>query len=139
MSRPTKLNAQTIKILCESAKLGAKRSDCAERAGISTGTLYSWLSKGKRGDPDFIDFYQQMQKAKAEGVSYNLALIQKEAQTGNWHCAAWLLERCHGYNRTATDDSEELIEDFQAVNVKELLEQIEKSNDELKGFLSPKL
>lgn len=139
MSRPSKLTKQTIKILCESAKLGAKRSDCAERAGISTGTLYSWLSKGKRGDPDFIDFYQQMQKAKAEGVSFNLALIQKEAQQGNWHCAAWLLERCHGYNRTAADDNEELIEDFQAVNVKELLEQIEKSNDELKGFLSPKL
>ena len=139
MSRPSKLTKQTIKILCESAKLGAKRSDCAERAGISTGTLYSWLSKGKRGDPDFIDFYQQMQKAKAEGLSFNLALIQKEAQQGNWHCAAWLLERCHGYNRTAADDNEELIEDFQAVNVKELLEQIEKSNDELKGFLSPKL
>ena len=139
MPRPTKLTEEITRILVESAKLGMKREHCADRAGISVGTLYNWLAKGKRGEKRYKEFFERIKKATADGIAFNLAIIQKEAKT-NWHCSAWLLERCHSYHRNPLEDAEEheLI-DIQNISVKDLLQEIEDQNEKLKQFLGPEI
>jgi hypothetical protein len=40
-----------------------------------------------------MEFSNAVEKAKAEAVSRNVAIIQKSAHHGTWQAAAWWLER----------------------------------------------
>jgi Tfp pilus assembly protein FimT len=44
-------------------------------------------------ESDFLEFFNAVEKAKAEAVSRNVAIIQKSAHSGTWQAAAWWLER----------------------------------------------
>lgn len=64
--------------------------------GVSDVTFYKWIKNGKEGKTgQYVEFYNDVQKAKADAVTRNVALIQKAAQGGTWQAAAWYLERCH--------------------------------------------
>jgi hypothetical protein len=65
-----------------------------------------WLERGRKeqekidaglpANPDeqiFMEFSNAVEKAKAEAVSRNVAIIQKSAHHGTWQAAAWWLER----------------------------------------------
>ena len=167
MPRPTIMNERMIAIIEESCKLGMKREHCAKRAGIAPSTFYSWIAKGRRGVPKeqleeldnrlkskeiteeehskrkknllrYVEFLDRIEKATANGIAYNLAIIQTAAKT-QWHAAAWLLERGPGkYNRTVLmEESDDELIDIEEVNVKDLLRSIEKSNEALKPYLTP--
>jgi hypothetical protein len=64
--------------------------------GIPEQTFYGWIRQGKKATKgQYFDFYNDVQKAKADAVTRNVALIQKAAQDGTWQASAWYLERCH--------------------------------------------
>lgn len=44
-------------------------------------------------DRRYVDFFDEVEKARAGAVVFNLALIRRAAQDGNWQAAAWWLER----------------------------------------------
>jgi hypothetical protein len=138
MSRPTKLTEATVQILCESAKLGLKVDHMCERAQIKPRTYYAWKSKAKQGEEPFFSFMQRVEKSKADGVAHNLAIILRAAKEDrSWTAAAWILERCFGYNKVIENIEEEVVLDVDEIDVKELLRQLEKSHDELKQFMLP--
>jgi hypothetical protein len=138
MSRPSKLNETTTKILCESAKLGMKVDHMCQRAGISPRTYYAWMAKGQRKEEPFYQFSQRIKKALADGIAINLAIIHRAAKEDrSWTAAAWILERCHDYNKVIDTKDDNVVLDVDEIDVKELLEQLEKSNDELKKFMLP--
>lgn len=41
----------------------------------------------------YVEFAEAVEKARAEAVVFNLALIRQAAQGGSWQAAAWYLER----------------------------------------------
>ena len=136
--RPSKFTKETIKILCESAKLGMKVSHMCERAGIKPRTFYAWKAKAKQGEEPYVSFLHQVEKSKSDGIAHNLAIILRAAKEDrSWTAAAWLLERCFNYNKVIPNEEEEIILDVDEIDVKELLEQLKKSNDELKEFMLP--
>jgi hypothetical protein len=62
--------------------------------GLSEPTYYDWIARGKEGKTgQYVDFLNDINKAKAQAVSRNVALIQKAASGGTWQAAAWWLER----------------------------------------------
>lgn len=64
--------------------------------GLAEVTFYAWIKKGKEQKKgQYVEFYKDVQKAKADAVTRNVALIQKAAQKGTWQASAWYLERCH--------------------------------------------
>lgn len=139
MSRPTKLTPERSKVICESRKLGATIDHCAARAGIKSPTLYGWLAKGKRGvSPEYTKFFNDFKKAEGSGIAYHLGVITKAGQEGSWQASAWILERAWGYNRSFDESANDNdLMDASEVDVKSLLEEINKSNEAIKGFLAP--
>lgn len=94
MGRPTLLNDQVQDRLIEAFKLGQISIPSAcHYAGIGERTYYQWMQKGRDGDPKYQQFSQDIEKARAEAVMVNLAVIRKAAQQGHWQAAAWWLER----------------------------------------------
>jgi transposase len=98
MGRPSKLSAELIINIQNWLRMGYFVEDAARMAGISKGTLYSWLVKG-RDDREaglqtlHSDFLDSMEKARAEAEGIFLNSIKTAASRGQWQAAAWWLER----------------------------------------------
>jgi len=98
LGRPSKLSVELIINVQNWLRMGYFVEDAARMAGISKGTLYSWLSKG-RDDRDaglqtlHSDFLNSMEKARAEAEGIFLNSIKTAASRGQWQAAAWWLER----------------------------------------------
>lgn len=85
MARPTKYNEQTHKRICTALSAGNTRKDSAEYAGVSEATFGRWIK-------EYPEFEEDVQKAEADAVVRNVAIIQ-QAASKTWQAAAWWLER----------------------------------------------
>jgi hypothetical protein len=92
MAKSKRTPENRAKIL-QGLRLGMTYKLCAQYAGMSTQTLWDWISK----DPDLSDACKEAEGANAAQA---LATIIKAAKKGNWTAGAWMLERRHGYTRT---------------------------------------
>ena len=92
MPRTTKPNARVQNTIVNRLKEGNTRHDSALSAGISHTTFYSWLERGRQGEEPFLDFLEAVEKAEAEAMVANVAIIQRAA-IDTWQAAAWWLER----------------------------------------------
>lgn len=106
VGRPSKFNVEIANAIIENLRLGNYIEHASAAAGITKPTLYSWMEKGRKEqerieaglepiaeDSNFMEFSNAVEKAKAEAVSRNVAIIQKSAHSGTWQAAAWWLER----------------------------------------------
>ena len=92
--RPSSLTPDVVNRILSAIRCGATNKTSCEAAGVSESTLYRWLDRAKDGnDPDCSEFSRRLHRARQEGVTARLALIQKAATKGDWRAAAWLLER----------------------------------------------
>ena len=138
--RPTRLNERITKLVCEGLRLGMKKNHALKRAGLPRSTFCAWVNRGKQGIQPYKDFWSRVEKAEADGIAYNLGLIHKAAkEQRSWQAAAWILERCHGYYRNVPEVEENEIVDSEELDVKDLLDQIQKSTQELKPYLEPEI
>ena len=92
MSRPTKLTPVTKEDIIKALRAGNSRRDSALYAGISETTFYSWMARGREGEPLYSEFLEAVEKAEAQSVVRNVAIIQRAAEE-TWQAAAWWLER----------------------------------------------
>jgi hypothetical protein len=90
-----KLTPERHKLVVESLAAGVPRVFAAMRAGITERCLYQWLAKGRKGGKRnelYVQLFQAIQKAEADAVARNVAIVQKAASK-SWQAAAWWLER----------------------------------------------
>jgi len=128
MARPLKLNETITKKLCEALAIGCTRKQAAQYAGISASTFYGWMDRAtNRKEPEFLEFLDRIEKANAQRVISNLAVIRRAAtEDKNWQAAAWLLERRDGFVRNPEANVEITI-DASQVNVQRLLEDVKNT------------
>lgn len=106
--RPSKLTPQVTQQIVQALQAGNYQDVAASYAGISKGTFYSWMDRGRierdrQGsglDPDeteapFLEFLNAIETARAQSEVRAVALINKAAQGGTWQAAAWFLERSY--------------------------------------------
>ena len=83
-------------------KLGNRIDIAASACGITSKTLIEWLKRGNRvietGSQDPIEqryatLVRQIHRAVAKAEARDLAVVDKAGQEGDWHAAAWKLER----------------------------------------------
>jgi transposase len=102
--RPTALNPDVQRCICEAITAGNTRHDAAEYAGVGESTIRSWLAKGRRQRRGkFRAFLAAIKKAEADAVVRNVAIIQKAAGR-TWQAAAWWLERKRSEDWSQTKD-----------------------------------
>lgn len=123
--RPTKLNEEVQRKICEALLLGCTYSIAAFYAGISERALFEWMTRGKEQNGDiYIRFYAAVKQAEAQSAIRSLATIHQSARDGNWTAAAWLLERRHGYTREPDRSTIDITVDVQNAEVTTLIEQV---------------
>lgn len=106
--RISKLTPETLETIVTAIKMGNYQEHASALAGITVSTFHNWVDRGKKErerletindaeprpeETPFVEFLEAVEKAKAEAVQRNVALIQKAASVGSWQAAAWWLER----------------------------------------------
>lgn len=90
-----KLTPERAKAIVDAVAAGVPRAFAAMRAGVTERCLYKWLAKGRQGgkrNAVYVQLVQAVQKAEADAVARNVALVQSAAKK-SWQAAAWWLER----------------------------------------------
>lgn len=97
--RPSKCTPARKDRVIQAIQAGCTYEMAADYAGITRGTLYTWLKKGEDpSDKTFHTFLHDVKKAEVEGAMVHLGTIA-QASTKDWKASAWMLERRHGYSR----------------------------------------
>lgn len=93
--RPTKLNAETRKKVCEAILVGATYEAASQYAGITYETFNEWMKAGNAATApdDFSDFSEAVTLANAQAQVTFATHIKTAATAGDWRAAAWMLER----------------------------------------------
>jgi hypothetical protein len=93
--RPSKFNEDRAERLLQAVRGGNYLEVAARFAGITYPTLRRWVLKADDPDapPEYREFKEALEKARADAEVAALAKIQKAASDGAWQAAAWYLER----------------------------------------------
>ncbi len=94
----SKRTPDRMKRIMQALELGATYEIAANAAGVSVNTLRRWMKE----DEDFGDMCRESESKAA--VRW-LAKIEQAASAGDWHAAAWKLER-----RFAKDYGKRIVE-----------------------------
>jgi len=92
MSVETKLNPEVTEIICQYIEKGNSFETAAQAVGICRVSIYNWMERGEKGEEPYLQFLQQLKKAKAKSEIRHVEVIDK-AMDKNWTAAAWWLER----------------------------------------------
>lgn len=85
---------------------GSDLNTACHFAGLSIALVYKWLERGKteaerlesgevprETEDEYLEFWNELKKARADAVMRNVAHVQKAAQAGEWRAAQWWLEK----------------------------------------------
>lgn len=104
--RPTELENPKIQNLITALRAGNYFEHACAYAGIASSTAYRWLERGRREqqsqadgnkpnniEQHYLELCETIEKARADAIVGNVAIIQNAAKAGTWQAAAWWLER----------------------------------------------
>ena len=91
--RPTKLNAELTRQICELLSEGISITAVCDALGLTESRFYDWQKQNE-------DFREQLTRARATG---KIALVRQILTDKDWRAKAWYLERCwpSEFGRTA--------------------------------------
>lgn len=121
MSDIVQMKPEVLEKLKQALRSGNDIETASHFSGISVSNVYRWLELGKheservavgqKPDPDsemFLEFWEELRRARAEAIVRNVAYIQTAAKDGSWQAAAWWLERTvpETYSRSKGEKAE---------------------------------
>lgn len=92
---PSKFSEERAERLIQAVRGGNYLKTACAFAGIDYTTLRRWIHKADEPDapPEYREFRDALEKARADAEVAALAKIQKAANEGQWQASAWFLER----------------------------------------------
>jgi hypothetical protein len=93
--RKGKLTPELIEKITDYIKLGNNNKTAAALAGLGEATFYKYLAKSEEEnpEPEFVEFRESIERARAEAEARAVATIRKAGIDGKWQASAWWLER----------------------------------------------
>lgn len=92
------LTEETREALLRMLRAGNYIETACRAAGITSKTFRNWRRAHREGQVSAIPyakFFEDLDKAIAEGETTHLNAIELAAKSGQWQAAAWVLERRH--------------------------------------------
>ena len=93
MARPAKFNNQVVEQISSLVRAGNPPSVAAGLAGISASTYSSWMSKGRKGEPRFLEFLESVERARDLATADCVARIDRASRDGDTKATMGLLEK----------------------------------------------
>jgi len=120
------INEQSLDQIKTALRSGNDIETAAHYAGVSIANVYRWLEIGKfesekasagektaEKNKPYLEFWEELRKARAEAIVRNVAYVQTAAKNGSWQAAAWWLERTVPEQFARTKGSEKKADETQ--------------------------
>lgn len=93
--RKSKLTPELVEKITDYIKLGNNNRAAAALSGLGEATFYRYLANAEEDnpEPEFVEFKEAIEKARAEAEARAVATIRKAGIEGKWQASAWWLER----------------------------------------------
>jgi hypothetical protein len=144
--RPAELDSPKVTNLIAALRAGNYFEHACAYAGLAPSTAYRWLERGRKeqqsqadgNKPDpteshYLELCESIEKARADAIVGNVAIIQTAAKNGTWQAAAWWLERTmpNQYGRQIKAEVTQIDRttdaDADIARIIEFLDQVDKS------------
>lgn len=91
--RPAKLTPDVKERILQALSVGTPVELATTAAGVSYATFRRWLKRGERETKgEYREFYRAVAESRGRALTRWLAIIDKQAQGGDWKAAAWKAE-----------------------------------------------
>jgi len=112
------MNPEKVEKLMSAIRSGVDLDTACHFSGFNVPEVYRWLEHGKvlsemesngekidKDEKEYLDFWHDLRKARAESIVRNVAHVQQAANNGSWQAATWWLERAvpELYSKNAAD------------------------------------
>lgn len=104
--KPTPIKDPKVELLLQALRNGNYVEHACDYAGLNKSTVWRWVERGRAERervenglaPDtkeqhFVELCNLIEKARADAIVANVAIIQQAARDGTWQASAWWLER----------------------------------------------
>ena len=130
MGRPIKLNEDKMQQICKWLTAGHFIEQAAYLSGVSSASIYNWLSKGKADQDNgektiYSEFLERVIESKAKAEALFLNTVRQAANNGVWQAATWYLERANP--RWNKELQKQLLEQQQLEQANEEVHEIQYS------------
>jgi hypothetical protein len=109
---PLKLTPERQAGICDGIRAGVRPEIAAVCNGVGARTYYRWMQLGRAADAEtvYLEFVEAVEVALAEWEAREVLVIG-DAAKGDWHAAAWRLERRlpRVYGKLTVDELEQLL------------------------------
>ena len=137
--RKTLLTPERQDAIVTMLEAGGYIEDACEAVGIDPRTYYHWLKRGKDeedrinadiaptpNETPFLQFFQAVRKAQADGIMQHVMNIDHHAKNGTWQASAWILERKQPRKWGRFDRTEHTGPDGGPININVSTEDLER-------------
>lgn len=130
MARPSKFTDTRCRIILEALADGQTYQVAATMAGISAGTLSSWLKDdGKR------EFFEKCKAAEAQAEAKLVACVHEHAGS-DWKAAKWLLARRYNHWREVPIQDQQVADELNKLKVLKAQVELEYAQSKLEMLRS---
>ena len=116
-SKPTAITQGQINKICEKIKEGNFIKQSVIASGVNYGTYYNAMGKGKKGIRPYCDWYEQVERAKAEAETDKVSILNDEMKNGNVGVIQWWLARMHPQRWERTERIKAEVDNSQKIEI----------------------
>lgn len=91
--RPIKLSKELIEKALKAAKLNISDANLCRYCRIHPETLINWRHRARIGEKKFLEFFEKLDEARAEGLMHSAKIIHDST---DWRAHAYMLDRGDG-------------------------------------------
>lgn len=125
--KPRVINKRDINNICKKIKEGNFIKQSVISSGVKYHTFQTAMQKGKKGIRPYDEWYDCVQRAKAEAETDKVSILNEEMVNGNVGVIQWWLARMHPNRWERTERIKAEVDNSQKI---EIVKFSDKSNKE---------
>ena len=115
--KPREMDKVKINRALKLIKKGSYVKPAVQAVGLNYNTWLNWVRKGKKGIKPYDEFYEKLEKAKAESETDIIEMLNDSIESGNTGVAQWMLSRKFPKRWEKTERVEAKVDNTQRIEI----------------------
>lgn len=114
---PRNMDGRKVRKAVNLIKKGSYVKPAIESAGLNYHTHLEWMRKGKKGIRPYNEYYEKIERAKAESETDIVEMLHDSIEQGNTGVAQWMLSRKFPKRWEKTERVEAKVDNTQKIEI----------------------
>lgn len=116
-SKPRAITQGQVNKICKKIKEGNFIKQSVISCGVNYSTYQNAMRKGKKGIRPYCEWYEQVERAKAEAETDKVSILNDEMVKGNVGVIQWWLARMHPQRWERTEKIKAEVDNTQKIEI----------------------